>query len=185
MTVNIDMDSEFLDEDGKTIELISIAFVADSGYSLYCINRDAPWDRIYKNPWLMKHVVPSLPLKTWTGVFAGGLEWDLLHPDYERVMPKTEIADRVKKFISQYADPQLWAYYGAYDFVVLAQLWGRMIDMPSGVPMFTNELRQEIRRLGNPRVPEQTFGYHNVLEDARHQRRVREYLQYLEAKKGN
>ncbi len=43
-----------------------------------------------------------------------------------------------------------------------------MIDLPKGVPMWTNDLRQEVHRLGNPELPEQPSGLHNALEDARH-----------------
>nr|WP_234899948.1 3'-5' exoribonuclease [Streptomyces filamentosus] len=62
----------------------------------------------------------------------------------------------------------MWAWYGAYDHVVLAQLFGRMIDLPTGIPMWTNDIQQECQRLGNPQMPEQPAGIHNALADARH-----------------
>ena len=75
------------------------------------------------------------------------------------------VADHVNAAQSGEALP---ADYGAYDHVVLCQLFGRMIDLPDGVPMFTNDLQQELRRRGNPPLPEQAAGVHNALEDARH-----------------
>jgi hypothetical protein len=92
--------------------------------------------------------------------------WDLQEPH-----PKPEV-------------PQLWAWYGAYDHVALCQLWGRMIDLPKGVPMWTNDLKQECERLGNPQVPQQASGEHNALADARHNRVIDEFLAGLRAKAG-
>ena len=37
---------------------------------------------------------------------------------------------------------ELWAWVGAYDHVVLCQLWGPMTDLPPAIPRFTRELRQ-------------------------------------------
>lgn len=43
-----------------------------------------------------------------------------------------------------------------------------MIDLPTGIPMWTNDIQQECQRLGNPQMPEQPAGIHNALADARH-----------------
>jgi hypothetical protein len=178
------IDTEFL-EDGATIELISIGLVSEGGHHFYGINREAPLHRIAKHDWLLEHVVPSLPLKRWNGVFMWGLEWDEEHPDSGFLGSKKDLAEGVRKFITQFASPQLFGWYSAYDHVALAQLWGRMIDLPEGVPMYTGDLKQEAVRLGNPKLPGQLAGEHNALEDARWNRRVHEYLMYLEAKRGN
>lgn len=182
MTVNIDVNAQFL-EDGETIKLISIALVADSGYSLYCINQDMPLGPVSQHTWLREHVVPSLPLLPLR--MEGDNPWDVRHEDFYRIMPKEEIAERVRKFITQYADPVLWADCGAYTHVVMAQLWGRMDQLPPGVPMYTSDLQTEIRRLGHPVLPSQLFGQYNALATARHQRRVRGYLQELETRRGS
>jgi hypothetical protein len=46
--------------------------------------------------------------------------------------------------------------------------------------MYTRDLKQEIMRLGNPRVPEQESGNHNALEDARWNKMTYEYLMNLQ-----
>jgi hypothetical protein len=92
------------------------------------------------------------------------------------VKPRHVIAREVRDFILAEPGPQLWAWYGAYDHVALCQLWGRMIDLPDGVPMWTNDLKQECERLGNPEVPQQAAGEHNALADARHNRVIAEFL---------
>ena len=160
--MDIDYDTEFL-EDGKTIELISIGMVREDGAEYYAVAEDAPWDRILQHQWLCENVLPSLP-----GVGAGWY-WHI-DTTHKAVKPKAKIAEEVAAFLLEKGKPELWAWYGAYDHVALCQLWGRMIDLPEGVPMWTNDIRQEAHRLGNPRLPEQPAGAHNALMDARHNR---------------
>jgi hypothetical protein len=160
-------DCEFI-EDGKTIDLISIGMVRESdGTELYLVNRDMPERKIRKHEWLMKNVVPGLPKPSG--------DWNLHMPDswlYDRnnraVHPRAVIAARVRRFIVDTPNAQLWAWYGAYDHVVLAQLFGTMVNLPTGIPMWTNDIQQEAHRLGGPQMPEQPSGNHNALADARH-----------------
>ncbi|MGW6531489.1 3'-5' exoribonuclease domain-containing protein [Streptomyces venezuelae] len=179
----IDYDLEFL-EDGRTIELISIGMVCDDGREYYAVNRDMPVRKIRKHKWLMENVVPSLPKghgdrrkhvpKSWLFDYADPL-----------VKRRGHIADDVMAFIrAAGSDVDLWANYGAYDHVCLAQLWGRMIDLPEGVPMFTNDIQQEARRqgLGWDDLPKQGSGEHNALADARHNQTVRRWLAEQEAR---
>jgi hypothetical protein len=171
-------DTEFL-EDGETIELISIGIVADDGREYYAVASDAPWDRIKIHPWLMQNVVPSLPggkPSTPIGVPQSqpekarpGQEWFwALDVSASCVKPEFVIANEVRDFLLAAGKPELWAWYSAYDHVALCQLWGPMISIPKGIPMWTNDLRQEVHRLGNPQLPQQTEGQHNALADARH-----------------
>lgn len=39
-------------------------------------------------------------------------------------------------------NPELYGYFSAYDHVALAWLWGKMIDLPEGFPMYTIDLKQ-------------------------------------------
>lgn len=165
-------DTEFL-EDGKTIELISIGMVAEDGDELYCINGEAPLEAIYQHEWLVKNVWPHLPLKYVSNF---GPMWDEAHPDYyNKVWSRGVIANAVMKFIKSKPNPELWAWYGAYDHVVLAQLWGSMVKLPTDVPMWTNDLKQELTRLekvlGKPLrydLPKMSaYMEHNALADAK------------------
>ena len=66
--------------------------------------------------------------------------------------------------------PEIWADYGSYDWVAVCQLFGKMIYLPDGMPMYINDIQQEARRLGMSEngLPEQETGAHNALEDAEH-----------------
>lgn len=165
MTI-IAYDTEFL-EDGRTIELISIGMVAEDGREYYAVNRDLPVRRIRKHPWLMANVVPSLPRPHGEWIFDMPKRW-LFDYTAACVKSRQQIAAEVRDFILAAPGPELWAWYGAYDHVALAQLWGRMIDLPKGVPMWTNDLKQECERLGGPSLPSLPgITEHNALDDAR------------------
>ncbi|WP_239128130.1 3'-5' exoribonuclease [Planobispora siamensis] len=156
--------------------LVSIGMVADDGRELYAINADLELSAVYAHPWLRAHVYPHLPLTSHAGgarcrCVAGHL--DRNHPD---VHPRAKIARMVQAFITATPQPRLWAWYGAYDHVVMAQLFGTMADLPGNVPMYTCDVKQECDRLGNPQLPEQTAGAHHALADARHVQRMRRFL---------
>ncbi len=188
-------DCEFL-EDGQTIELISIGIVCEDGREYYAVNADMPIKRIRENDWLLRNVMPSLPI-------TGRASLDR-YIAYERnvfprpsinfvgvdttsalVKPKWVIANEVREFLVGdltpageldgqpfYFDtdlPELWADHAAYDHVALAQLWGRMIDLPKGLPMYTNDLQQALRNTpAGFEPPKQVEGLHNALADAHH-----------------
>src|SRR5205814_10714422 len=92
---------------------------------------------------------------------------------------RSEIALAVSIFCDpeRYGKPELWGYYSAYDHVAFCQLFGTMMDLPKGFPMYTRDLKQWCDQLGNPRLPEQGKGEHNALADARHNRVMYEFLE--------
>lgn len=165
-------DTEFL-EDGRTIELISIGIVSSDGREYYAVSEDTTHGklnrRIRKNEWLMANVVPSLPQPAGDWNNHMPRNWLFNYHGHE-VKPRHRIADEVREFLLADDKPELWADYGAYDHVALCQLWGRMIDLPDGIPMFTNDIQQEALRLGVAwdELPKQAEGNHNALADARH-----------------
>lgn len=159
-------DTEFL-ELGPTrpISPLSIGIVSDDGSrSYYAINRDGDWSGAYSHEWLRVNVIPHMP-----GTYEGG-DWtlDVTHPD---VKSRELIRDEVYEFLcpdgAGAAGPELWAWYGAYDHVVLAQLFGTMSEMPTPLPYLTFDLKQEQalhapdHRFTTPKVRE-----HHALADA-------------------
>jgi hypothetical protein len=169
MTTRFFYDTEFL-EDGKTIELISIGIVQDTGRTYYAVNSDMPVDRIRKNDWMMQNVVPSLPLVRPPRKFDGRWSFTLDLKDVA-LKPRWVIRNEVREFLAVGDEGdvnELWADFAAYDHVVLAQLFGPMIKLPEWVPMFTRDFQQRLSDLGQPEVPTQQSGLHNALEDARH-----------------
>lgn len=78
-----------------------------------------------------------------------------------------ETATHVKIAEALGADPEWWAYYADYDWVALCQLYGRMIDLPAGWPMYCRDVKQLADQLGVDlsEVP-QMGAKHNALVDA-------------------
>lgn len=141
-------DTEFL-EDGRTIELISIGIVAEDGREYYAeADLSLPvYLRVTEHKWLMANVWPHLT-------------------HYPK--PLTQIAEEVRTFITGNR-PEFWAYMGAYDWVVLNQLYGSMVEHPTKWQYYCNDVAQLALYLGvNHRLlPSQTTTEHNALADAR------------------
>lgn len=180
-------DTEFI-EDGKTIDLISIGIVAEDGREFYAESLDADLSRA--DEWVKTNVVAHLwskqPDKRDANIWSrdggkGGL------------LSRRNIANEIVAFCDpeKYGKPEFWAYYADYDWVALCQLFGRMLDLPKGWPMYCRDIKQwadEIeavkRELGEEpdyklRLPEQGKGEHFALADARWNRQAWEYLRSL------
>jgi hypothetical protein len=158
-------DTEFHeDEDGSTIDLISIGIVAEDGREFYAVNLDADWSRIHAHTWLEANVVPLLPSY-------GNKSWQT----------RAQIRAGVRQFLT--GNVELWADYSAYDHVALAQLFGTMMDLPRGIPMFTNDVRAMAGWLGASErsLPPQFGSQHDALADARHVKAIHDYLHKLKA----
>lgn len=154
------------------IDLISIGMIREDGEELYLVNGEMDFYAAWRHDWLRENVMEQLPLARDPD---GIMEDDGLDFDHPAVVSRANIASQVSDFL-KVPRLKLWAWYGAYDHVVLAQLFGRMIDLPGHVPMFTHDLKQEATRLHAPELPSQPAGEHNALADARH---LRDRAQWL------
>lgn len=139
------LDTEF-NEDGRTIELISIALVPEDGYSYYAHSADYDPDKC--NEWVKANVLPQLAGK--------------------RRIPRHTIAADIRRLV-QGSDPEFWAYYADYDWVALCQLYGPMVNLPTGFPMYCRDLKQlmDDRGIKKIELPEQSGAEHDALADAR------------------
>jgi hypothetical protein len=142
-------DTEFI-EDGKTIDLISIGMLSSTGSKLHLVNREC--DTTKADYWVRTNVLPHIP-----------------PPEITPHLTRKEIAASVLHFVEKHPKPwEFWAYYADYDWVVLCQLFGRMVDLPRGFPMYCRDLKQEMDRLGiaKEQLPPQEGREHDALSDA-------------------
>ena len=167
MTLRYWYDFEFI-ENGFTIVPISIGIVADDGRTYYAVNAKAPWTAIRKNKWLMDNVIPGLPQAHGDARNHMPNRW-LFNMVDPAVKPLKQIATEVRRFLTAAGPCELWGYYAAYDHVCLAQLWGPMMSLPPGIPMWTNDVQQLAAALQvEGLLPPQAAGtLHNALGDAR------------------
>lgn len=133
-------DTEFI-EDGKTIDLISIGAVREDGLRFYA--ESAACDLSKASDWVKSNVLPNLR--------GNGI-------------PRSDIASHFLEFCGD--EPKFWAYFAAYDWVALCQLYGTMMDLPKGWPMWCRDLKQELARLGIVDLPAQMTVEHDALADA-------------------
>lgn len=145
------VDTEFI-EDGKTIDLISIGIVAEDGRELYFVSSE--FDASKANDWVKENVLSHL------------------HPFGQRT--RSDIRQEVLDFIGE-DKPEFWGYYADYDWVVFCWLFGKMIDLPKGWPMYCRDIKQLCDSLGNPKLPSQSKEHH-ALEDARWNRDAYDFL---------
>lgn len=143
-------DTEFI-EDGLTIEPLAIGMHREDGAELYCVSDSMEQAiRGCGLEWIYENVMTKLPY-----MLHYDAEQNLIvprrnsaHPDFLAFASVGEIATKVEDFIAETPDPELWADYASYDHVVIAQLFGPMIELPSEVPMFTHEFRQVLEDRG-------------------------------------
>lgn len=150
------LDTEFI-EDGKTIDLISIGIVAEDGREFYAESLDC--DAHKASDWVKENVFPHL---------MGGVA--LMHRDL--------LAYKVLEFCDPngFGKPEFWGYYADYDWVVFCQLFGRMIDLPKGFPMYCRDIKQMCDDMGKPELPKQESSEHHALADARWNKQAYEFL---------
>jgi hypothetical protein len=175
-------DTEFIERGSEyPIELLSIGIVAEDGREFYA---EAKWTPLsHANDWVVARVLPYLDRKDHS---------QEVHENCP-LMSRTDMAQAIKIFCDpQYGKPEFWAYYADYDWVVFCQLFGTMMDLPEGWPMYCRDIKQwaddiEVvkRELGTEpnyklRLPEQGKGEHYALADARWNRQAWEYLRSLE-----
>ena len=147
-------DTEFI-ENGKTIDLISIGVVCEDGRKYYAISNE--YDASEASDWVVENVI------------------NRLHPSGALRTTRAQIRKEIVKLIGD-DKPEFWAYYASYDWVVFCQLFGTMMDLPKGYPMFCNDIKQLCNSLGNPRLPRQETGNHNALADAEHNKTMYDFL---------
>ncbi len=164
------LDTEFI-EDGRTIDLISIGIVSEDGRELYFQNAECDFD--LATDWVKVNVLPHLEgdWKTKTGS--------------DRWKTRQAIAISITRWLGWLPGeihfeegwkPEFWGYYADYDWVVFCQLWGTMMQLPSGFPMYCRDIKQWCDQLGNPPLPEQGEGEHHALNDARWNKQAWDFL---------
>jgi hypothetical protein len=146
-------DTEFI-EDGRTIDLISIGMVREDGATYYA--ESDQWIPGKASSWVKENVIPHLK---------GGA----------MIKPLDVMAREVRDFADW--EPEFWAYYADYDWVVLCQLFGTMTQLPESWPMYCRDVQQLSDQMGGPKLPKQVSTEHHALNDAEWAKMAWEFLQ--------
>jgi hypothetical protein len=150
------LDTEFIEAGaGSPVTLLSIGIVCEDGRTFYAVSSEFnPNDA---NDWVKANVLPHL-----------GAVRCAVHDIRRSILEFCEV--------KRYGKPEFWGYYADYDWVVFCQIFGSMIDLPTGWPMYCRDLKQWCDDIGNPRLPAQSSTEHNALNDARWNKAAYEFL---------
>ncbi len=179
------IDTEFV-EKPNTIELISMGIVSEKGDTFYA--ESASFDMKICNDWIMKNVVSSLRWRHEMNCKAicGSKGFNNCSTRTIDGRAVTEcfgensfIGKCVNNFITDsYEDGtiEFYGYYADYDWVVFCWLFGKMMDLPKGFPMYCKDIKQMMDEKGNPKKPEQASGEHNALGDAIYHKELYDWI---------
>ncbi len=184
------IDTEFI-EDGKTIDLISIGIVSEDDRTLYLQNSDCAF--LKSSDWVWRNVFPHLDhfdmrgqrmcaerkLSCDSGL--GTIRYTRCHPNPDDPCPwatRREIEKSVIEFCDQskYGKPEFWGYYADYDWVTFCQLFGPMIALPKGFPMYCRDVKQWADCAGNIHLPKPEVEIHHALTDAHFVKTAHDFL---------
>jgi hypothetical protein len=170
------LDTEFI-EDGKTIDLISIGLVWQAGKDAmhteyYAISTE--FDASKASDWVKENVLSKLPSQDNSkNLFKSRA---VIAEDIKNIVKfNCELAP--KFYGTPTTKAEFYGYYSSYDWVALCQLFGTMMDLPSGFPKYCRDIKQIADMMGVAKLPELDPSLeHSALEDARWNRRSYEFL---------
>lgn len=165
---------EYKKKGADTIELISIGMVDEKGNQLYLISNEFDVRAAWNNQWLRDNVCKKLDSSiTSLGTFKKYID--------------KEGVDRnmMQKLIIQFCgkQPEFWAYFASYDWVVFCWIFGGLMKLPDNFPQYIMDLQQVINIF---KINKQQFlsqvpktNLHNALEDAKWNKKVWEWIDNL------
>jgi hypothetical protein len=168
------IDTEFI-EYPHTIDLISIGIKCEDGRTFYA--ESTCFDERKASDWVKENVIAKL---RWYKKVDSGKGWNDAYLGikiYEVFGTLDLIRDSILEFISDDKDdkPEFWGYYADYDWVVFCWIFGSMIDLPEGWPMYCKDLKQLLDESVKGSIPDPE-GEHNALVDAIWNEDLHKYL---------
>ena len=192
-----------------SIQLISIGIVCEDGRTYYAISEEYNYNDA--SDWVKENVI--LPMyreltpahKQFSGEnnfhkYEGKANSQIAKEIIDFCRPISKLAKEagVDMVIEPVDFPEFYAYYADYDWVVFCSIFGTMMDLPKGFPMYCKDLKQSFdykaERLNkihgtplkstvdgiksSPQYPKQT-NEHNALDDARWNFELYKFLQSL------
>lgn len=162
---NIYFDFEFID-DGHTLTPISVGMCTDDipsvhlpgEFELAHFYNEYQFDPSRANDWVRQHVFPNLQAEA-VGSYGN---------------TRVEVARAIREWVAEACgdtEPRFVGYYPSYDWVLLCQHFGNMMQLPDGWPKRPICLRQLAEDVGIPRSdfpkPTGPEKEHHALEDAK------------------
>lgn len=145
-------------EDGKEYYAISKDFNLDEAWNRYDIKpvsniHCGPSEKVY---WIRENVLRPIFYKLMgKDINFHDIDHYFTFKDFKKLINKhgktnKQIAEEVHDFCITYDakksvtenNPEFYAYYADYDWVAFCWLFGKMMDLPKGFPMYCRDLKQ-------------------------------------------
>lgn len=146
-----------------TIDLISIALLAENGRMYYAVSKEFDLKRAWADEWIRDNVLRNIFDEYISNKVSKDFNTNPYLKDFDPYMEFTRsnfrlmmnaigkdnftIAEEIKMFVFQQAlgkdsVANFYGYYADYDWVLFCSLFGRMIKLPKGFPMYCRDLKQ-------------------------------------------
>jgi len=165
------IDTEFI-EKPNFIELISLGIKCDDGRTFYA--ESTCFDERKASAWVHENVISKLEWYGNVNAHKGFCNCSTMNGVTEVFGTLDVIRDAVLDFID-FDKPEFWGYYADYDWVVFCWLFGSMVDLPKGWPMYCKDLKQLMDESVKGSIPDPE-GEHNALVDAIWNEELHKYL---------
>lgn len=131
------------------IDLISIGIYCEDGREFHAISNEYRFKDA--DSWVQQNVITPLYIDTVHGDNRNIYGTNTFHRTYGQ--SNASIASDARKFFGCWRDQhfyrapegiEVYGYYSDYDWVLFCSLFGRMIDLPKGFPMYCIDLKQSL-----------------------------------------
>lgn len=158
------------------IDLISIGIISEDGRTYYALSNE--YDYWKASDWVGQNVIRPIYINEVHGDMRNQMDITNFHKRIGK--PNSQIVFELLEFFGCWRDQLFWrspegveifGYYSDYDWVLFCSLFGKMIDLPKGFPMYCIDLKQTLDEKGlhlknHPDYPKQE-NEHNALDDAK------------------
>ena len=129
------------------IDLISIGIVREDGKGLYLISSE--YKHKDANMWVKENVILPMYKDTVHGDARNRFSAHTFHKYFG--YNNSDIKETILEFFGCWRDQhfyrapegiEVYGYYADYDWVLFCSLFGRMMDLPKGFPMYCRDLKQ-------------------------------------------
>lgn len=172
------LDTEFIERFHKplfgkarhVIDLISIGIVAEDGHTYYAISNEYNYNDA--SDWVKENVLDLLYIYTVHGDQRNRYNSDNFHKAYGK--SNRQISLEIIQFIIDTATDdylinnsniEFYGYYADYDWVLFCSLFGSMINLPKGFPMYCKDLKQILDNHALAAIAMQTMGESKSLKE--------------------
>lgn len=178
------LDTEFIEHDSG-IQLVSIGIVDENGETFYAESSEI--DSRLADTWVKANVLSKLHYWGHWPVADINIDQDTLTQfPFGRNQSgfygsESQIKEALLAYFEDDLDPEFYAYFADYDWVVFCRIFGRMIELPPRFPKFCIDLKQMMWERGLTRDWKETAcpdpeGEHNALVDALWNQRLYEAI---------